>query len=244
MGMRRSYLFFPYSYAVFLAPLLLDIATGLRALICGMCMVLALMIRREAFRNLGPILLASLSTLVPFLVVVQTAVCSSSGPSIQPPLFNCVQERSLTVLVKVGLGLSVLVLAAANEWRGSLVATVNGMWLPRDFRIMVIVGGVMIGEFRKAMVRVHHAFTARGDAVPALSWRNLSALPGMLSCVWASVLKASAERLNAQWSSQEFWARFVPAWQQEVTIFRPPRWSDLAIIVASGCTVVLVAWPV
>jgi hypothetical protein len=238
MMMRQRYLF-PYLYIIFLFPLFLGSTVTLQASVFGACLILALSIRRQTLWNIAPVMLASVGTLTPFLIVVEWAVCSSAGLTSSLSTFDCVWQRSVEVLLKVGLGASVLLLAASNEWRGSLVETSNSMWLPRSVRTIVIVAGVMIGEFRKAMIRVHHAFTARGEAFPALHWRNLVALPQILVCVWGSVLRSSSERLDAQWSSQVFWDRFVPAKQRVESNPLKMATSDFAVIIAAGFTVAL-----
>lgn len=243
MIIQRRY-FFPYLYLTFLIPLFFGIATIPQALIFGICTTLALAIRWTIIRQLAPVMLVSVVTLTPFLILVQGAVCSSGDLTSSLPIIDCVWQRSFEVLLTVGLGASVLLLAASNEWRGSLVETANSMWLPRSVRTIIIVAGVMISEFRKAMIRVHHAFSARGEAFPALHWRNLIALPRMLGCVWASVLKSSSERLDTQWSSQVFWDRFVPAEPRALSNSSTMAPSDLAVIIAVGFTIALMVYSI
>lgn len=152
----------------------------------------------------------------------------------------CVSQKSLAVLLNVGSFSSVFLLAAANEWRDSLVATINGMYLPRRVRMMTIVSGAMVGEFRRAIFRVHQAFTARGEAMPSVNWRNLSVLPAMLGAVWASVLNGAVERIRGQWSSDNFWARYVPVGRpndERATL------SDVAVLCVGGIVVGLFLAP-
>ena len=180
---------FPAAYLVFLLPAVPGLPIEAKAAVLVACCCLAFAINARSIIRIVGLLLTALCTLVPFLVLVQSAVCSSSINSMSVPLVPCVAQKSLAVLLNVGLLSSVFLLAAANEWRGSLVATINGMCLPRSIRMMAIVSGSMIGEFRRAMIRVHHAFTARGKAMPSANWRNLIVLPSMLGAVWASVLQ-------------------------------------------------------
>ena len=235
--LKQRYLF-PIVYAIFLIPVVIGSPVTCRVLVFATCAVLAFLINTRTILNIIALLATSLCTLIPFLLIVQGAVCSSSGSPISSPLLDCVIERSLAVLLSVGLLTSVLLLAVANEWQGSVVGTVNRMSLPRDVRLMVVVAGAMIGEFRRAVIRVHHAFTARGDALPSVNWRNVTVLPSMLGSVWASVLNGAAERLKGHWSSDTFWARYVPVRQR---LQRSPGtgYSDIAVLAAAGLVIFL-----
>lgn len=146
----------------------------------------------------------------------------------------CMTQKSIAVLLNVSLLSSVSLLAVANEWRGSMVVTINGMCLPRNIRIIAIISGAMIGEFERAMIRVHHAFTARGEAMPSMSMRNLFVLPAMFGAVWASVLSGVVERFHGQWSSEAFWARYVPARSQGHTRL---ALSDITVLIAGGLVI-------
>lgn len=233
MILRNRYLF-PAAYALFFLPAALGSPLEVKIGVLILCPSLAFTINLRAIIRIVGLLLTALCTLVPFLFLVQSAVCSSSVESVSRPLMHCIIQRSLAVLLNVGLLSSVFLLAAANEWRGSLVATINGLCLPRSVRMMAIVSGAMIGEFRRAMIRVHHAFTARGEAMPSVSWRNLIVLPLMLGAVWASVLSGVVERVRGQWSSDRFWTRYVPARRgidERTTV------SDLAVL-GSGALVI------
>jgi hypothetical protein len=231
--LRMRYLF-PAVYLVFLLPAALGSALEAKVAVLVACPSLAVAINFRAIARIVVLLLTALCTLVPFLLLVQSAVCSSSIYSTPGSLVLCATQRSLAVLLNVGLLSSVFLLAAANEWRGSLVATINAMYLPRSVRMMAIVSGAMIGEFRRAMIRVHHAFTARGQAMPSVSWRNLIFLPSMLGAVWASVLDGVVERVRGQWSSDRFWARYVPAGRR--TDVRAAL-SDLAVLGAGALVI-------
>lgn len=232
--MLRTRYLFPSVYAVFFLPAALGSPVAVKVAVLVACPCLALAINMRPITRVVALLLTALCTLVPFLMLVQSAVCSSSASAMPASLVLCITRKSLTVLLNVGLLSSVFILAAANEWRGSLVATINGMCLPRSVRMMAIVSGAMIGEFRRAMIRVHHAFTSRGEAMPSVNWRNLIALPSMLGSVWASVLSGVVERFKGQWSSDTFWARYVPASRQ--TDSETAR-SDLAVLGAGGLVI-------
>jgi hypothetical protein len=145
-------------------------------------------------------------------------------------------------MATVGLAASILLLAAANEWKGSLLATVNGLWLPRSVRMMLVVTGVMSGDFRQAMTRVHHAFTAQGKASPKFSFRNLVVLPHMLACVWAAVLCRAAERLDQHWSSPAFWDAFIPRNAAPAAFARRVLWKDAAVLASAAAVSALSLW--
>jgi hypothetical protein len=228
--LRNRYLF-PAIYVAFLLPAALGMPVEAKVAVLVTCPSLAVAINLRQTARIIVLLLTALSTLVPFLLLVQSAVCSSSMYAVSEPLVHCIVQRSFVVLLNVGLLSCVFMLAAANEWRGSLVATINRMCLPRSVRMTAIVSGAMIGEFRRAVIRVHHAFTARGDAVPSVNWRNLIVLPAMLGAVWASVLSGEVERVKGQWSSDRFWGRYVPAQRRAD---RRAATSDLVVLGAGG----------
>jgi len=96
---------------------------------------------------------------------------------------------------------------------------------------MAIVSGAMIGGFRRSMFRVYHAFTARGEAMPSVHWRNLIVLPTMLGAVWAAELNGVVKRVKGQWSSDTFWARYVPA---DRPIDSACTKSDVLVLSAGG----------
>lgn len=225
---------FPAVYAVFLLPTVLGYPIRAKVVLFVACAGLAFIINARPIVRIVILFLTSLCTLVPFLILVQSAVCSSLEQIVWQSLTQCVLQRSFAVLINVGLFSSVLLLAVANEWQESLVTTINRMWLPRNIRVMIIVSGAMIGEFRRAMLRVHHAYTARGEAMPSVNWRNLIVLPSMLGAVWASVLNGSTERLKGQWSSDRFWTRYVPAGRPSNT---GTALSDVAVLCAGGIAV-------
>jgi hypothetical protein len=233
---RRRY--FPATYLVFLMPIALAFPAGMKLPLMAIYCLLALIINCRAIIPFLLLVLTSLATLSPFLLVVQAAVCSSADQLAWRSVAQCTGENSGRVLLNIGLLSAVVLLVAANEWRGSLVASINRMTLPRTVRIMAIVSGAMIGEFRRAALKVHHAYTARGQATPSFHWRNLLALPGMLGVVWASVLNGAAERLRGQWSAEPFWERYVPSTPEQV---QPVSYTDLVVLGAAGvvCAVVL-----
>jgi hypothetical protein len=226
--------FFPLTYLIFLTPAAAGLPLELKIIDFVSCFCFAIAVGRRTVFRLASLLVVALFTLLPFLAFVQTAFCSSIDLH-SSTMVSCIVTRSGAVLLNVGLLSSVFLMAVANEWRGSLVATVNGMCLPRRLSIMVIISGSMIGEFRRAMIRVHHAFTARGKALPSVSWRNLVVLPVMLGAVWASVLDGAVERINGQWSSDRFWTTYVaPSRPFNIRSFL----SDFAVLGAGA----LVAW--
>lgn len=225
---------FPAVYAVFFLPAAIGSPLEGKLAVLVACPILALAINVRPVGRIVVLLLTALCTLVPFLVLVQSAVCTSSLIAVPASVVLCITQRSLAVLLNVSLLSSVFMLAAANEWRGSLVETINRMCLPRSVRMMAIISGAMIGEFRRAMIRVHHAFTARGEAMPSVHWRNLIVLPSMLGAVWASVLSGAVERFRGQWSSDRFWARYVPAGRR--TDDRTAL-SDLVVLAAGGLVI-------
>lgn len=207
--MLKQRFLFPAYYILFLLPAF-DAPAQLKVIILVVCPSLALLINFKAIRRIAILLAAAIGTLAPMLLLVQAAVCTSAPDTVSRSLTTCITGRSLLVLLNVFTLSSIFLLAAANEWRGSLISTINGMFLPREVRVMAIVSIAMIGGFRRSMTRVHHAFTARGDAMPALHWRNLRALPKMVGVVWATELNGIVMRLKGQWSSENFWSRYVP----------------------------------
>jgi hypothetical protein len=219
---------FPAIYPFFLVPTFSSpVYVKLAIVIGGPCLALAFNFR--AIRRLGMLLLVALVTLLPMLLLVQTAVCTSPSVPLFDSLASCIVQRSVAVLLNVcGLS-SVFLVAAANEWRGSLVATINGMCLPRQVRVMAIVSAAMIGGFRRSMLRVHHAYTARGEAMPAIHLKNLLVLPTMLGTVWAAELNGLVLRVKGQWSSDTFWTRYVPANSVAETTL---TFSDVTLVVA------------
>lgn len=204
---------FPAVYLLFLLPLLSSSAALKTAVLFG-CPILALVISfRHAIKMLS-VVATALATLLPLLFIVQASICTSPGAfqiSTGSFFLHCVTIRSTEVLLNVCMLSSVSLLSAANEWQGSLCETINRMTLPRSIRIMVIVSGAMIGGFRRAMYKVHHAFTSRGEAFPSFNWRNAVALPTMLGVAWASELNSVVSKVRGPWASEAFWERFVPA---------------------------------
>lgn len=231
--MLKTRLLFPAVYIVFFVPTAVGFPMAVKVAVLVLCPSLALAINFRPAARLAGLLLTAFGTLVPFLILVQAAVCSSSATEVPTSLLFCIIQKALTVLLNVSVLSAVFTLAAANEWRGSLLATINGMCLPRSIRMVAIISGAMIGEFRRAMIRVHHAFTARGEAMPSLNWRNLMVLPTMLGSVWASVLIGVVYRFKGQWSSDTFWARYVPQNRQPGNL----ALSDLAVLSAAGIVI-------
>jgi hypothetical protein len=208
--MRRIGYLFPYIYLVFLVPVVPPSPHHTRIFAIFLSLALAATNNMRAIKRVVMLLCVAIGTLIPFLVLVQSAVCSSM-PEVGSGVFSsCVIDRALHVLVSVGLLSAVFLLAAGHEWRGTLVATLNGMNIPRSVAMIAIIGGAMIGEFRRATAKVHHAFTARGWASPSASVRNIVIMPSMLGAVWAAVLDGIVDRIRGQWASDEFWERYVP----------------------------------
>src|ERR1700722_2281800 len=157
--LRRRYLF-PAVYLAFLLPFALGVPVAAKLAVLVACPSLALAINSRAIARIAILLLTALCTFVPLLLLVKGSLCSSLPRGAAETLFSCVAQRSVAVLLNVCLLSSVFLLATANEWRGSLVATMNNMCVPRSVRMMAIVSGSLIGEFRRAMNRVYQAFTA------------------------------------------------------------------------------------
>jgi hypothetical protein len=230
---RGSRRLFPLIYASLLLPVAQQQNHVVRIAVLAASPALALLINFRLAVRVITVLAVALLTLIPLLVLVQGAMCQSPGQVAQRSLVECVSLRLLTVVPNVGMLSATLLLAAANEWRSSLLATVNGMYLPRSIRMVAIISGAMVGEFRRAIVRVHQAFTGRGEAAPSVSLGNLLVLPFMLGCVWAAVLSGTVERMRGLWSSEVFWATFVPA---DPDVRRGTR-SDIAVL--GVCAVVI-----
>lgn len=232
-----SYLF-PAIYSMFLLPLLFGWPGAIKVALALVCLCAALVINARFIRRIVILLLVGACTLIPFLALVQSAICSSEATTVGQTFERCVIGRSTGVLSNIALLSSAFLLAAANEWRGSGLATFNGMRLPRSVRIMAIVAAAMIGEFRRAMTKVHQAFTARGEATARLTLGNFVMLAPMLGVVWASVLDGLVDRLRGQWSSERFWDRFVPVRASESRCAA----SDLTVLGIGALTLGLMFW--
>jgi hypothetical protein len=206
MILKHRYLF-PAVYPLLLVPSIFT--PPVKGVVIVVYAMLAMMISARAVGRLVILFVTACCTLLPLLLLVQGTICSSSIRSPAESFAQCAMQRSILVLFNMGLLSSVFLLAGANEWRGSMVATINGLYLPRSVRIIAIAASAMIWEFRHAAIRVYHAFTARGEAMPSPSWRNLVVLPAMLGTIWASVLSGVVERIKGQWSSEDFWATYV-----------------------------------
>jgi hypothetical protein len=227
---------FPTVYLLLVLTALLEPSIRIRlGLICA-CVLLSLLINARAISRFFILILLALCTLIPLLLLVQGAVCSSAQVQ-NLPWGSCVAERIVRVLLNMGALTAIFLLASANEWRGSIVQTVNRLTLPRNIRMIAIIAGAMIGDFRRGMTRVHQAFTARGDATPAIAARNIFVLAPMLGIVWASVLTGVVERFKAQWSSEEFWERYVPSRNRHPL---PISFGDLAVYALTCLTVAAV----
>ena len=201
---------FPYVYVAFFVPLLAGQETFLLAGLAGIYLLICLLIKPPVVRFAAPLLLASFVTLTILTGIVQGAACSSAAMSPVESIWGCIWRETAVVVSRVALVTSVLLLVLSNEWRQSLLSSVNGLRLPRQVRMIAALGIVMAGDFRKALSRVHQAFTARGDAGPGFSWRNAIALPSMLATAWASVLNIMSERMQNQWASEIFWESVIP----------------------------------
>jgi hypothetical protein len=228
---------FPIVYIILLLPLF---ATSIELKTASIVTypILGLIISRRPAAVLLLLIGTALATLVPLLVVVQAAVCSSSAYEVVTPFERCIFARSVNLLLNICLLSSISVLAAANEWRGTLPATINRMGLSRNIRIIVIVAIAMIGGFRRSFYKIHHSFTSRGEALPSLNWRNLVSLPIMLGATWATELNSAASRINGQWSAPAFWASYVPDDPSE----RQMAYTAGDIVVLAAASLVLVGW--
>jgi hypothetical protein len=200
---------FPAAYIGLLLPVLVDSGAVVRASVIVGSASLAIFSNRGVAFRIATLLLLAIGSLLPLLLVVQGSACRVGEPAAN--LLNCISERAGEVMLNAALLGAAVMLAVANEWRGTLLAAVNGLYLPRSVRLVAIVAGAMGGEFQRAASRVHQAFTGRGEALPGLSWRNALALPGMLAATWAAVLNGAAARLREQWGSDAFWSQYVPS---------------------------------
>jgi hypothetical protein len=236
MSTRR---FFPYVYLAFALPLLFGTPLSL-ALTAGSCLALAAALNPRSFLGLMPLVAMSLLTFALLLGLVQTAVCGSSLEARYASLGGCLAARLPPTFLGVALLAALMVLAACHERRASLVDTVNGLFLPRRIRLITTVAAAMVGEFRKAFMRVHHAATARGDASPGLRFANLTALPRILACTWAAVLTAASGRLAEQWATNAFWNRYVPQAIDAAAVHRDAR-RDAAVIAAAVAVFIVAA---
>src|SRR5437867_1223524 len=122
--MLRHRRLFPAIYRVLFLPAALRWATEVRVAVVVVCLSLAFLINFRAIRRFLALVTTALLTLVPLLILVQSAVCTSATRSMPEPFAPCVVRRSLPVLLNVGSLSAVFLLAAANEWRGSLVMTI------------------------------------------------------------------------------------------------------------------------
>lgn len=231
---RKRFLF-PAIYLALLIPVGSNLNEQAKFALVGLYTVLALGVNGRAMARMAVLIAISLTTFLVLSLIVQSAICSRSAEQGWRPIIDCAFNNSAKVLANVALLSAAVLVATSNEWRGSLVATIGGLTLPRSVRMMVMVSGAMMGEFQRAATRVHHAFTARGDASPSLRWRNLMALPSMLGVMWASVLNNATERLEGQWSANEFWERYVPS-EQEVG---SATLSDAIVIIVAGTVAAL-----
>jgi hypothetical protein len=225
---------FPVIYVAALLPILLDSNPLVKLSIVAGCAAAAAFINPTPAFRVAILLLLALGSLIPLLAIVQGSACW--GP--HPPwavFFQCVGTRAGIVLLNAAILGATVMLAVANEWRGSMLTTINGLFLPRSLRFVAVVAGAMIGEFQKAGSRVHQAFTGRGEALPAISWRNAIALPAMLAATWAAVLNGAAARLGEQWASDAFWSKYVPNAQDRLGTMTN---RDALVIVGCGMIVV------
>ena len=230
----RGRFLFPFVYIILLVPAALGSELRTKAICIVAYIVVGSVINVRMALRISGLLLAAFCTLIPLLLVVQGSACLS--PSTALTVVDCITGGSSAVLVNAAVLSSVVVLSTANEWRGSFLTTVNGMYLPRRLKIVTIVAGAMIAEFQRAVTRVHQAFTGRGEATPSISFRNLIALPSMLGIIWASVLSGAVERMKSQWSSEVFWTTYIPT---RVDISQRTALADYAVSALSVGVVVL-----
>ena len=170
------------------------------------CIVVALIRNKQVVASMMQLMCLTLLTFIPFLLIIQSSICSTGGI----PIVECSLARATPIFAKVISIFALTLLVIAYTWRGNVLRTVNALTLPRPVRIMVVISSAMVGEFRKAMFRVHHAFTSSGQASPSMHVRNILVLPRILAGVWASVVWVVDERLNQHWSSDTFWDHFIP----------------------------------
>jgi hypothetical protein len=232
---------FPAAYLLLWIPAALLGHTDLRFGIALVALLISIVIGGSTVRRFAAVYGFALLAYAVLLGIVKAASCSAAGIPLDPTMFTCVTENAISSVGLVAALLSIVILAIANERRGSLVHTVNALTLPRDVRIVCAIAGSLLGEFRRASIRVHHATTAQGQASPRRSLRNLAALPRLAAATWASVLSAAVQRMSHQWSSEAFWDHYFPrncaALQSTI---RRANW-DLVIVVLG---VVSVGWAV
>lgn len=228
MKRPRRYVF-PGAYVGLLLPVMLHSDPRAKFLVILAAVLLAFLADRKIASRVAALLSLALGSLTVLLALVQGSVCWRESTGLTALSYCVGVSGGGTVLNAAVLG-SALMLGVTNEWRGSLVTTLNGLWIPRSVRLVGIVAGAMIGEFQRAAFRVHQAFTGRGEALPGVNWRNAIALPAIMAATWTAVLSGAAARLDLQWGAEPFWARYVPVGRG-----RLPRISDRDLVVMSGC---------
>lgn len=206
----RFYLF-PSAYFILWLPAIMLAHPGGRLWIAAINIGVAASGNRQTFPRLTKFGLLSLLIFLLFALIVRSAICSTESEYAPWTLAACAGRSALPTISTAIALVTTFLMAAALEWRGSLLATVNGLGMPRDLRVICSIAGSLLGDFSRASSRIHHATTARGSASPKFSIRNIVALPRLVANIWATVLTAAAARLALQWSSQEFWERYVPA---------------------------------
>jgi hypothetical protein len=200
--------FFPIVYLPLWGAAILASTAGERALIAVLAGTLAPIVARGIVRRFAAVAGLSMLVFTLFSIIVRGAICS--GQFGGAALGRCAVVTAMPSVAFVGALLATFALVISVGWRGSLIATVNELPLPRDLRVVSALAGSMLGEFWRANARVHHATTARGDAAPGWSIRNLRVLPRLMGSVWAAVLAPLTVRLSLQWSSDNFWDCYIP----------------------------------
>lgn len=201
---------FPAAYILLWLPAALLASGWVQAAIIGAALMTGLLANALTMRRYAQVVFPALLVFSLLLSVVRAAECSAKTLPTGASLASCTASSALPWLNSVAALFAVVMMAAAVEWRGSLTRTVNGLALPRQLRALIAMAGAMIGEIRRVIPRVYHAATARGDAAPGRSLRNLTALSRVASPIWSSLLVSLVPRMRHQWASEAFWERYVP----------------------------------
>ena len=227
---------FPSAYLLLWFPAVLLGHLGLRVGIAVAAILVSIAIGNPIVRRFVPLFGLALLLYALLSAIVNGASCSARGIPLDPTIIPCIFSGAGPSVALIAALLSTVLLAIGNEWRASLVKTVNSLTLPRDVKIVCAIAGSLLGEFRRASLRVHHATTAQGEASPKRSFRNLTALPRLAAATWASVLSAAVLRLRHQWASDAFWDHYFPRdCAQLRSSIREAKWdvTILAIGIAS-----------
>jgi hypothetical protein len=178
------------------------------ALSAGICAIWSSL---QTFTSILRILLPAIFLFSFLSYIVQLAIISVENPNLGFVAIAVSALWSTLEPLSIGIALaSISLLVSCMEWRGSALKTVNGMGLPRDLRIIGALVGSLVGDFSKAIQKVHFSTTARGQTAPRFAFRNFLSLPFLVRRIWIIVFGVAASRLTLQWSSDQFWERYIP----------------------------------